>query len=100
MKGAILAVDWGTTNRRVYRLSADGRVEATERDARGIKSVAPGGYAAEAAGLRARFGNLPMVCAGMVGSNRGWVEAPYVELPAGLPDLAAAAVWVLSLIHI
>jgi 2-dehydro-3-deoxygalactonokinase len=29
----------------------------------------------------------------MVGSNRGWVEAPYVPCPAGLPELAAKLVW-------
>ena len=32
--------------------------------------------------------------AGMVGSNRGWVEAPYVPCPAGLDDLAAELRWV------
>jgi 2-dehydro-3-deoxygalactonokinase len=29
----------------------------------------------------------------MVGSNRGWKEAPYVPCPAGLDDLAQALVW-------
>jgi 2-dehydro-3-deoxygalactonokinase len=32
--------------------------------------------------------------AGMVGSNRGWIEAPYVSCPAGLPELAANLKWV------
>ena len=31
--------------------------------------------------------------AGMVGSNRGWREAPYVSCPADLDDLAKALVW-------
>ena len=31
--------------------------------------------------------------AGMVGSNRGWREAPYVPCPADLDDLAKALVW-------
>jgi 2-dehydro-3-deoxygalactonokinase len=34
-----------------------------------------------------------MLMAGMVGSNRGWVEAPYVPCPAGLPELAARLCW-------
>ena len=29
--------------------------------------------------------------AGMIGSNRGWKEAPYVPSPAGIDDLVAKA---------
>ena len=84
-----LAVDWGTTNRRVYAIDATGTVLATERDDRGVLTVATDGFAAEVAAIRARMGPLPMLCAGMVGSTRGWVEAPYLPCPAGLADLAA-----------
>lgn len=82
-----LAVDWGTTNRRVYRLEG-GAVAATERDDRGVAGVTD--FATEAAAIRARFGDLPMLLAGMVGSNVGWRLAPYVAAPAGTADLAAA----------
>jgi len=88
-----LAVDWGTTNRRVYAIDAAGAVLATERDDRGILAVGRDGYAAEAAAIRARFGDLPMLCAGMVGSVGGWVEAAYRAAPAGLDDLAGALTW-------
>ena len=81
MEGPFLAIDWGTTNRRVYRIGAGGAVEADERDGRGILSVAPGDYPLEAAAIRARFGDLPMLCAGMVGSNRGWRETAYLPCP-------------------
>ena len=30
--------------------------------------------------------------AGMIGSRQGWVEAPYVECPAGLEDIARASI--------
>ena len=90
----VLAVDWGTTNRRVYLLAADGTVLATERDDRGIVSVGRGGFAVEAAAIRSRFGDLPMLCAGMVGSVNGWAEAAYRPCPAGLEDLAGALSWV------
>jgi 2-dehydro-3-deoxygalactonokinase len=89
-----LAVDWGTTNRRVYVIDAAGAVLATERDDRGILAVGRGGFAAEAAAIRARFGDLPMLCAGMVGSVNGWVEAAYRAAPVGLGDLARALTWV------
>jgi 2-dehydro-3-deoxygalactonokinase len=91
---AFLAVDWGTTNRRVYRIAADGTVEATERDDRGILSIKQGDFPAEAAAIRARMGDLPMLCAGMVGSNRGWAELPYAPCPTGIEQLSAAIHWV------
>jgi 2-dehydro-3-deoxygalactonokinase len=86
--GRFVAVDWGTTNRRAW-LVEDGRAVRTERDAAGILAVPAGGFAAEAAALRDRFDGLPLLMAGMVGSNRGWVDAGYVPCPATLEDLAA-----------
>jgi 2-dehydro-3-deoxygalactonokinase len=83
-----IAVDWGTTNRRVYRIE-DGKVAATERDDRGVTTMARADYDGEIAGIRARFGDLPMLLAGMVGSTIGWREAPYVPVPAGIDALAA-----------
>jgi 2-dehydro-3-deoxygalactonokinase len=88
-----LAVDWGTTNRRTYRIE-DGRVAGSERDDRGVTAVPPGGFEAEVAGLRERFGDLPLLLAGMVGSNIGWRPAPYAIAPAGIPELAGALLWV------
>jgi len=82
----LLAVDWGTTNRRVYLLE-DGAVARTERDDRGVTAIRD--FASEAADIRARFGDLPMLLAGMVGSNIGWRTAPYVPAPAGVGELAA-----------
>jgi 2-dehydro-3-deoxygalactonokinase len=84
--GPFLAIDWGTTNRRAF-LIEDGQVVRTERDDRGVTSVTD--FAAEAAGIRSRFGELPMLMAGMVGSNIGWRAAPYVPAPAGIEELAA-----------
>jgi 2-dehydro-3-deoxygalactonokinase len=95
MRGpSFLAVDWGTTNRRVYRVGPDGTVEDTQRDDRGVLAIAAGGFDTEAEALRARMGDLPMLCAGMVGSNRGWAEAPYVPCPAGVEDLAGSLHWI------
>lgn len=92
--GAFLAIDWGTTNRRVYRIAADGTLEATVRTDRGILAMVPAGYAAEVAAIRAEMGDLPILCAGMVGSNRGWAEVPYLPCPADIAGLASALHWV------
>lgn len=89
-----IAVDWGTTNRRAYALDADGRVLDRFEDDRGLLAVSQGGFEAAAGEIRDRLGDRPMLLAGMVGSKRGWREAPYVSCPATAADLAAAILWI------
>lgn len=95
---ASLAIDWGSTNRRVFALDAKGAVLETDRDALGVLAMAGRDFAAEVAALRARFGDVPVLIAGMAGSNRGWTDAGYVPVstgvPANLAGLAAALCWV------
>ena len=87
-----IAVDWGTTNRRAYLLDREGTCLEDFEDPKGVLAVESGGFPAAAAEIRARLGDLPMLLAGMVGSNRGWVEAPYVPCPAAGEDLARGLV--------
>jgi 2-dehydro-3-deoxygalactonokinase len=88
-----IAVDWGTTNRRAYRLDGAGNCTAEFDDAKGVLAVEAGGFPAAVAEIRERLGDLPLLLAGMIGSNRGWVEAKYVPCAAGADDLAAALAW-------
>ena len=88
-----IAVDWGTTNRRAYLLDASGRQGAEFEDGQGVLAVAAGGFPDAVAEIRARLGDKPLLMAGMIGSNRGWVEAPYVSCPAGIAELAAGLAW-------
>jgi len=92
-RNGFIAVDWGTTNRRAYRLDTAGACESEFEDDQGILSIAPGGFPDAIAEIRRCLGDLPLLLAGMVGSNRGWVEAPYVACPAGLDDLAQNLAW-------
>ena len=87
-----IAADWGTTNRRAYRIDGGGKCVDEFEDDRGIMSVAPGDFPTTIAEVRERLGDLPLLLAGMIGSNRGWHEAPYVPCPAGIDELAAALV--------
>lgn len=89
-----IAVDWGTTNRRAYRLDGRGKCVDQFEDSSGVLAVEAGGFPAAAGAIRERLGNLPLLLAGMVGSTRGWVEAPYVPCPAGLDDLATRLCWI------
>ena len=62
-------------------------------DGKGVLSVPDGGFPAAVAEIRQRLGDKPLLLAGMVGSNRGWKEAPYVPCPAGIDEIAAKLVW-------
>lgn len=83
-----IAVDWGTTNRRAFLFDGNGTVIDRLADDAGVLSVAPGGFPAAVEDIRAALGDLPLLMAGMIGSNRGWVEAPYLPCPLSLTDLA------------
>jgi 2-dehydro-3-deoxygalactonokinase len=89
-----IAVDWGTTNRRGYLVDSGGRLTDEMEDGHGILAVGAGGFEGAVEALRQRLGDRPLLMAGMIGSNRGWVEAPYVPCPAGLDELAANVRWV------
>lgn len=93
-KDGHIAVDWGTTNRRAYLVDGSGCLLSDFEDGKGVTSVEANGFDAAVAEIRARLGDLPMLMAGMIGSNRGWREAAYVPCPAGLDSLARAILWV------
>lgn len=88
-----IAVDWGTTNRRAYLLDSSGKCAKDFEDDKGVLHLQGGGFPDAAAEIRERLGDKPMLLAGMVGSNRGWVEAPYVPCPAGIDDLTRKLAW-------
>ncbi len=94
MTAALIAIDWGTTNRRVFVLDDAGQVLATQRDGLGLLAVPSGDFAGAVAALRARHGDLPVLLAGMVGSAKGWVDVPYCACPAGIADLARSLHWI------
>lgn len=91
----LVAVDWGTSSLRGALLDADGKVLATQADARGILNVPAGGFDAVFAAL---FGpwmqadGTRCLISGMAGSQQGWVEAPYCACPAGLDEVAARVI--------
>ena len=88
-----ITADWGTTNRRAYLIDGSGRCVEEFEDDKGILSVPREGFGAAVAEIRERLGDKPLLLAGMVGSNRGWVEAPYVSCPAGMDELAQSLIW-------
>jgi len=87
-----IAVDWGTTNRRAYVVDAQRQCVGEFADGLGILSIPAGGFEAAMGQIREKLGDRPMLLAGMIGSNRGWIEVPYVRCPAGLEQLARGIV--------
>lgn len=92
---AFAGVDWGTTRFRAWLLAADGEVLAERRADDGLLATERDRFGDVLEGHLAAMGAdaaLPVLACGMVGSRQGWVEVPYVDVPAKLTDVAAKAV--------
>jgi 2-dehydro-3-deoxygalactonokinase len=98
---ALLALDWGSTSFRAWLMDGTGAVLDGVRTADGALTVAGGADSARAraAAFEETFARLcgpwldehpgvPVLCAGMAGSNHGWAEAGYLDVPADLGGLA------------
>ena len=90
----MIAIDWGTSSFRAYRLAPDGAVADKRSDQLGILAVQDGKFA-EA--LESQVGDWlsageAVVMSGMIGSRQGWKEASYAQCPAGLKEIAAGMV--------
>ena len=93
MTPAFIGIDWGTTNLRAWALDAAGDILAEAESAQGIGALSGDGFADVLRSLIGDWtdGRLPIVLGGMIGSRQGWHEAPYLECPARVRTLAAAA---------
>ena len=96
----LIALDWGTSVCRAYLLGENGVVLAEGREPSGIMTVAPRS-AASAKSYEQAFdrtferlcgdwlrpnNDLPVIACGMIGSNHGWAETEYRQIPADLAE--------------
>lgn len=91
---AIAAADWGTTRLRLWLLDTHGEVMAERRGDDGMTSAREKGFSTVLEGHLAALGApeaLPVIICGMAGSRQGWLEAPYVDVPAALVDVLEGA---------
>lgn len=88
----LIAIDWGTSNFRAFLVDRDtGETLDSRRSDAGLRALSSAEfphYCAAQVGDWRDGGRLPLYLAGMVGSKRGWVEAPQLELPVAAGDLA------------
>lgn len=92
---ALIGLDWGTSSLRAFLIGASGSVLEEVTTAQGIVHIEDrdfDGIFHEA--VQSWIGNLPVpvIASGMIASRDGWYETPYVDLPAGKHELAAALV--------
>jgi 2-dehydro-3-deoxygalactonokinase len=88
----MIAVDWGTTHLRAWRLATDGRILERRASPQGIMAIAQGAFAPVLDELVAPWvaeGAGPIFMCGMIGSRQGWSEVPYVRCPATLEQVVA-----------
>jgi 2-dehydro-3-deoxygalactonokinase len=95
---ALVALDWGTSALRAYRIAPDGTVLETRELPAGVQRLRPG-MAAEPADFARAFEQAcgdwrtatpgaPAIACGMVGSAQGWREVPYLDVPTDPSALA------------
>jgi len=97
---AFIAVDWGTTNFRASLVSHSGSALGSVSNDGGLLKIAAAteqgkeGSAAFESHLESSVGEWKrahpqaiILMAGMVGSNKGWVDAPYARCPADINAL-------------
>ncbi|MFC3939231.1 2-dehydro-3-deoxygalactonokinase [Pseudomonas gingeri NCPPB 3146 = LMG 5327] len=105
MQAQLIALDWGTTSLRVYKLGPQGLVLEQRALACGIMQLpkvprlVAGQWCSD--GFELAFDEacgdwldacpqLPVIACGMVGSAQGWREAVYRETPASLAGLGSS----------
>jgi 2-dehydro-3-deoxygalactonokinase len=91
----LIALDWGTSSLRAYRLGAAGETLETRNLPLGVMQLDGSGADFERA-LEQACGDwqrlapeVPMIACGMIGSAQGWREASYVEAPLGADELGS-----------
>ena len=85
-----VVMDWGSTNVRAFLFIDDKQVD-TKKSPEGVTVVR--GQACEGVFDRltadwfAKYGPMPTIMAGMVGSINGWADAQYLQCPVNLDEL-------------
>lgn len=98
---ALIALDWGTSSLRAYRLDPAGRTLEQRHSPHGITQLPVAGAEGFVQALQLLAGDwlatwprAPLLACGMVGSAQGWREAPYVAVPSDFAGLAGRLVTV------
>lgn len=87
---AWVAVDWGTSNLRIWLMSKDDQPLKKLTSDRGMSVLQPDEFEVELLSLLEPYlsdnRQMPIFCCGMVGSRQGWAEAKYLVTPCSPPS--------------
>ena len=86
-RGALITLDWGTTNVRAALLDKHGHVLEERRGESGVGKYDRAQFEQRFDQLTVGWPPVPAMAAGMVGSRQGWSEAAYLPCPASINDL-------------
>ena len=91
---ALIAIDWGTSAARAYRMGAGAKILEVREAPLGVQQITDGQFSAALDTLLGDWQDdpAPRLACGMIGSRQGWIEAPYVRCPASLATLAEGIV--------
>lgn len=85
-----IAVDWGTSNLRVWAMGPDGQIVKSSGSDKGMGVLQRDEFEAALLELINPYLTsgraLPVVCCGMAGSRQGWTEAAYQSVPCVPPN--------------
>ena len=88
----LIALDWGTSSFRGYLMTSDGDMLDSFANGQGILHCDGQSFEAvleESAGnWMYQYPHAPIIACGMISSRQGWIEAPYLNCPAGLAEFA------------
>lgn len=88
-----VGINWGSTNFRAYLIGADGVAIDEYSRPSGVAKLDRAGMEDLMRAVAAHWPGLQMAyAAGMIGSNVGWQDVPYVLAPAGLAEIARGTV--------
>jgi len=86
----LIGLDWGTSSLRAYWLDEAGEIRETRTRPWGIRHLPDGGFDVALTDITEGWPPLPRLACGMVGSRQGWLEVPYMDLPADTTQLGSA----------
>ena len=87
----LLALDWGTTSFRAYLFDDQRKIVESITTSAGIMQCDKGFedvYYEQIGHWLSQYEKIPVIASGMITSQQGWVETPYLPCPASLDDLS------------
>lgn len=90
-----LIIDWGSTNFRAFAMDNRGNLVDKIDHKLGLLQITDGKFSESLKDILSdwlgSFQSFPIVMAGMVGADQGWIPVPYISAPVSIENLAKKA---------